>query len=281
MKTETTGTPRFKIFSKPETQLASLIVTWTPDAGKVGSAVAECLYTKLDGFEFAEVEPIDFFPLDGVIVQDDVAQFPETKFYFCLRKNLLILKSDLPRSEWYEFLDTILSIVESTCKVKEIYVIGGMAAAIAHTTPRMLLAVANSSQTKRMIEHYDLVTDMEYETPEGQRPTLNSYLLWVAQRRGIPAVNLWVQVPFYLVACEDPQAWKKVLDFLNDRLELDLDFAELSNKISRQNQKIAQARIQHADLDSWLGRLEANLGLDTHESEKLIRKMEELLGQGD
>lgn len=281
MRAEPKDTTKFKIFSKPEAQIAPLIITWMPDAGKVGIGVAEYLSRKLGGFEFAEMEPIDFFPLDGVIVQDNVAQFPETKFCFCLQKDLLIVRSDLPRSEWYEFLNTMLDIAEAICKVKEICVIGGMASATAHTTPRVLLAVANSSQTKHMIEHYDVVSDMEYETPEGQRPTLNSFLLWIAQRRGIPAVNLWVQVPFYLVAVEDPQAWKKVLDLLNQRFELEMDFTELSDKIMKQHQKIAQARKQNPDLDDWLSRLESNLGLSTIESERLIRKMEELLRQED
>lgn len=281
MRTETTVKTRAKIFSRPEMQTASLIVTWMPDAGKVGAGVAEYLNKKLGGFVFAEIEPLEFFPLDGVSVEDDIAHFPETKFYCCPQKNLMIVKSDLPRFEWYDFLVTMLDTAEEICKVKGIYVLGGMATASAHTIPRALLTVANSSQTKRLVENYDVVSNMEYETPEGQRPTINSFLLWIAQQRGIPAINLWVQVPFYLVAIEDPQAWKKALDFLDRQLELGVDFSELNDRIARQNQRIAQVRSQHPDLDNFLSRLESNLGLSTSESERLIRQMEDLLRYRD
>lgn len=279
MTTDIRGMTAVKIFNELHVEIAPLIVTWMPDVGRVGSGVAQYLIQKLGGFVFAEVEPVDFFLLDGVVVQDDVAQFPETKFYFCPQKTLLIIQSSLPTSEWYAFLTTILDVVERMCKLKEIYIVGGMASASAHTNPRVLLAVANSSQTKKTIEPYDVVSDMEYETPEDQRPTLNSFLLWIAQQRGIPAVNLWVQVPFYLAVREDPQAWKKVLDFLDQRLELGIDLAELDNRIAKQNQKIAQARMEYPDLDRCLSRLESNLGLSTTESEDLIHRMEELLEQ--
>lgn len=277
MTADATDTAKVRILSELRVEAASLVVTWTPDAGRVGSGVAHYLIRKLGGFEFAEIEPVGFFPLDGVVVQDNVALFPEAKFHFIPKKELVIIKSSLPRSDWHAFLTTILDVVEAICSVKEIYVIGGMASASAHTSPRMLLAVANSSQTKRIVEPYDVVSDMEYETPEDQRPTLNSFLLWVAQQRGMPAVNLWVQVPFYLVAREDPQAWRRVLNFLDQRLELGIDFTELDIKIAEQNQRIAQARIKYPDLDRYLSRLESNLGLSASESESLIHRMEELL----
>lgn len=281
MRTEVCAITKVKIFCEPCVEVAPLIVTWIPDAGRVGSGVAQYLIQKLDGFVCAEVEPVGFFALDGVVVQDDIAQFPETKFYFCPKSDLLITTSSLPRAEWYAFLTTILGVAERICKIKELYVVGGMASASAHTSPRILLAVANSSQTKKIIEPYGIVSNMEYETPEDQRPTLNSFLLWVAQRRGIPAVSLWVQVPFYLVAREDPQAWRRLLLFFNQRLELAVDLAELDNIITKQNQRIARARAEYPDLDRFLTRLEANLGLSTGESESLIRRMEELLEQQD
>lgn len=268
---------KFKFSNNPERSAATLIVAWTPDAGKVGAGVVEYLNRKLQSSKFAQIEPINFFPLDGVTVQNDVAQFPETEFYYCQNKGLVLVKSDIPGAEWYKFLSSILDIAEEICRIKEMFVIGGMAAVVAHTTPRVLLTVANSSQEKGRIANYDVVSNMEYETPEGQRPTINSFLLWVAQRRGIPAVNLWVQVPFYLVAMEDPQAWRKVLDFLDSHLKLQIDFAELNEKVVKQNQRIAQARSVYPDLDDCLSRLESNLGLNVNESEKLIRKMEELL----
>ena len=70
----------FKISRKTEFQSSSLVVAWNEDVGKLGTKVADYLNQKLGGREFGEIDPVDFFPLDGVQVEDDLAQFPESKF---------------------------------------------------------------------------------------------------------------------------------------------------------------------------------------------------------
>ncbi len=253
------------------------MIAWSQDAGKVGPKVVDCLRRKLGSKEFAEIDPVSFFPLGGVSVEDDVAQFPESKFYCCQAKDLVVFKSDIPASEWYEFLSLVLDIAEDYCKVKEIYIIGGMVSPSAHTTPRVLLSVANSTEMKGLLTQYDIITDMNYETPDGQRPTLSSFLLWVAKRRNIAGASLWVPVPFYLVSTEDPRAWKKVIEFLDGRFELGIDFTDMDEEVSRQNSRIAQLRSQLSELDGYINRLESNLSLTIDESEKLVKEMEEFL----
>jgi proteasome assembly chaperone (PAC2) family protein len=267
----------FNIFVEPELQSSSLVVAWNEDAGKLGSKVVDCLNKKLGSQEFAEIEPVDFFPLGGVPVEDNVARFPESRFYLCQEKGLVIFKSDPPRSEWYRFLTLVLDIVEGYCKVKELYIIGGMVSPNAHTTPRLLLTVANSTEMKRALSQYDLISNMDYETPDGQRPTLSAFLLWVAKRRNISGASLWVPVPFYLVAAEDPRAWKKVVEFFDRRFGLDFDFTDLDAEVTKQNKVIAQARSQFPELDGYISRLESNLSLTVDESEKLVKEMEEFL----
>jgi len=267
----------FKIYERPELQSSSLVVAWSEDAGKVGPKVVDYLNKKLRGREFAEIDLVDFFPLDGVSVENDVAQFPESKFYWCQGENLVIFESTPPSSEWYEFLSSVLDIAEHYCKVKELYTIGGMVSPGAHTTPRALLTVANSPEVKRALSQYDLISNMYYETLPGQRPTLSSFLLWAARRRNIAGANLWVPVPFYLVTAEDPRAWKKTLEFLDNRFGLSIDFTDLDEEVARQNEKIAQARSQLPELDGYIGRLESNLSLTTGESEELVKAMEEFL----
>ncbi len=269
----------YKIFSKPELGSSALLVAWNHDAGKVGPKVADYLNIKLEGQEFAEIEPVDFFSLGGVSVEDDVAKLPESKFYCCSAKGLVIFKSDIPESEWYRFLSLVLEIAENYCKVKEIYTIGGMVSPSAHTTPRVLLSVTNSMEMNRLLTQYDIITDMNYETPEGQRPTLSSFFLWVAKRKNIAGASLWVPVPFYLVPTTDPQAWKKVIEFFDRRFGLDIDFADIDEEVARQNKRIAQLRNQFPELDGYITRLESNLSLTVDESEKLVKGMEEFLAR--
>lgn len=267
----------FKVFSEPELQSSALVVTWSQDAGKVSPKVSDYLSRQLGGEEFAEIDPNGFFPLGGVSVEDDVAQFPESKFYYCKEKELVIFRSDIPVAEWYGFLSLVLDIAVDYCKTKEIYVIGGMVSPGAHTAPRTLLSVANSVEMKGLLAQYGLITDMNYETPDGQRPTLSSFLLWIAERRKIAGASLWVPVPFYLVSTEDPRAWKKVVEFLDMRFGLGVDFTDVDEEVVRQNNKIAQLRNQFPDLDGYINKLESNLGLTVDESEKLVKETEEFL----
>lgn len=267
----------FKVFAKPELQDSALVVTWSQDAGKVGPKVSDYLSRKLGSKEFAEVDPIGFFPLGGVAVEDDVAQFPESKFYYCQEKGLVIFESDVPGSEWYEFLSLVLDIAEDYCKAKEVYIIGGMVSPSAHSTPRALLSVANSMEMKGLLTQYGLITDMNYETPNGQRPTLSSFLLWIAKRRNIAGASLWVPVPFYLVSTEDPRGWKRVIEFLDERFGLGIDFTDMDGEVLRQNNRIAQLRSQSPEIDAYINRLESNLGLTVEESEKLVKEIEEFL----
>ncbi len=271
----------FEIYGEPEIESSSLVVGWSEDAGKLGTKVADYLNKKLGGEEFGEIEPADFFPLGGVSVEDDVAQFPESKFYWCREKHLVILKSNQPGSEWHRFLNSVLDVAEDYCHAKELYTIGGMVSLAAHTSPRELLAVANSPEMREILSQYDLARGFDYETAPGQRPTLSSFLLWVAKRRKIAAASLWVPIPFYLVAAEDPRAWRKTVEFLDRRFGLGIDLGDLDEDVARQDEKIAELRSRSSEVDSYIRKLESNLGLTEEENEKLVREVEEFLRRRD
>jgi proteasome assembly chaperone (PAC2) family protein len=271
----------FEIYEEPQFQSSSLVVGWTEDSGKLGSEVISYLHKKLWADEFAEIEPADFFPLDGVSIIDDVAHISESKFYYCQEMNLVFFPSSPPRAEWYRFLNSVLDVAEQYCHVKELYTVGGIVSLEPHTAPRELLAVANSPEMKKALSRYDLSLDMNYQTPPGQRPTLSSYLLWMAKKRSIPGASLWVPIPFYLMAVEDPQAWKEPLKFFDQRFALGLDFTDLDEEIERQNEQLAQLRACSPEIDSYIRRLEIKLSLTEEENEKLVKEVEEFLRKRD
>ena len=224
------GSP-FKLYRKPKFRSSSLVVGWSEDAGQLGPGVIDYLTRKLGGERFGEIEPEDFFPLSGVRVEGNVAQFPQSNFYSCEKNNLVIFRSTAPGFEWYKFLNSILDVAEHYCGVKELYTIGGMVTLAAHTAPRILLATASSQEVKGMLSQYNLVTNMNYETPPGHRPTLNSFLLWAARRRNIPGAALWVTIPFYLVTVEDLAAQRKILQFFDQRFSLQIEFQDIDKEI--------------------------------------------------
>lgn len=265
-----------KLSWQPRLQSPSLIVGWSGEASTLGAKVTDYLNKKLGGQSFGEIEPTEFFPLAGVTVEDDLVQFPESRFYAFPENDLVVLRSNPPSYDWYKFLTLILDTAENY-HVKEIYAIGGMVSLSAHTTPRQLLGTFNSPELKKALNSYNLDRRMNYETPPGQRPTLNSFLLWVAQRRNVPGVSLWVPIPFYLLAVDDPKAEKRVLEFFNRRFDLGLDLSDLDKEIKNQNVKLAQARESSPDIDEAIKRLESNLTLSPEENQRLVREIEKSL----
>jgi len=266
-----------KLKSEFKLPSASLIVGWNYDTSKLGQNVIDYLINKFQGSSYSEIIPTDFFSMGGVNIYNDIVQFPECTFYSFPEKGLSIVRSDPPQQEWYRFLSLILDTTQQCFHVEEIYAIGGMVSLSAHTTPRQLLAIHNSADIKEKLTQYNLSGDMNYETPPGHRPTINAFLLWAAWKRNIPAVSLWAQIPFYLVNTTDTKAKKKVLDFINQRFCLGIDFNDIDEEIRQQNQMIADLRNSIPDIDESIKRLECNLQLSEERSERLLQAMDGII----
>jgi proteasome assembly chaperone (PAC2) family protein len=255
----------------------SLIVGWDEEAGQIGSGVVRYLKDHLNSRLLAEIEPADFFPLNGVSIQDSVARFPKSRLYFCADKELLLFESNSPYSEWHRFLNTLLDMAQFHCRITEVYTIGGLISLSAHTTERQLMGVVSSSELKPVLTRFNVDVTMNYETPDGQRPTLNSFLLWIAKQRNILAASMWVPVPFYLTSVPDPQSWRKILEFFNERFALKLDFHDVDLAIVGQSEKLTQARENMPELNELLNKIEADQALTQEQNTKLMNEVEEAL----
>ena len=272
-------TGSLRIFDKPKLKNPVLVVGWDDDAGCLGQGVVDYLKTELHGQPFCEIDPVAFFPLSGVAIDQNVVVFPESTFYAFPENDLVVFTSAIPRYEWFQFLNIILDVCQKQCKIKEIYSVGGMLSLAPHTEPRDLWANFSSPQVKKLMAPYKLSRELNFETPPGGRPTLNSFLLWAAKRRNLKAANLWVPVPFYLVEAEDPRAQKKVLEFLDQRLKLNLDFGWLDNKIKEQDEKIVRLRGQKPDIDRSINKLEGNMRLSEEEHDRLVKEVQDFLAK--
>jgi len=269
-----------RVHEEPNLRRSCLVLGWSGDVGNLGRKATDYLKRKLRGQEFAEIEPEDFFSMGGVAIKQNLAQFPESRFYVCREYEVVVFQSDSPSAEWHRFLSLVLDVAEHHGRVKELYLLGAMLSFSAHTTPRELLAVVNTPEMKDTLSRYGLAMDMDYQTQPGESPTLNSFLLWVAKGRNIPGVSLWVPIPFYLATTEDAQAQKRVLSFLSERLDLRIDFADLDEEIRKQNELLAKARSRSPHIDDCVSRLERNLMLSEEENAELIRKVEDFLKGG-
>ena len=267
----------YRLYGKPDLANAILIAGWTEDIANLGYRTIGFLNDYLNARDFCVIEPEHFFSMEGVSVKDDIAHFPDSRFFCCPEKNIVLFLSTIPTNEWHSFLNLVLDIAINHCDVRTIYTVGAMVSNIAHTLPRSLFSVFSSSEIKQDFMQYHLSETIDYESPPGQRPTINSYLLWTAKQRNIPGVNLWVPVPFYLVENDDIQAYRRVIAVLDKALSLDLDLSSLDQEIGRQKEMITHILSDHPELHGYIRKLESHLSLTEEESEHLVDIMDKHL----
>lgn len=246
-----------------------LIAGWSPDGGEIGWRTVDYLRRSFSCKEFAEIEPLNFFSLSGVQVQDNVIQFPRSKFYSCEEKNLILFMSSQPNAKGYQFLNLVLDMAEQF-KVQEICTVGGLISMVAHTGERKMLAVLNGPEPKKDLEAYDLGLNLDYQGT----PSMNGFLLWAAKKRNIAAAGYWVNIPFYLSEKVDPKADKAVLGFLNQRFGLNLDLQEFDQAIAKQEEEISQIRKNNPEVNEYMTRLENNWGLTQEQAGKLLQAID-------
>jgi proteasome assembly chaperone (PAC2) family protein len=266
-----------KFSSRPEFRNPTLVAAWSMDAAGLGWRVTDYLVSKLGGQPFCHIEPVDFFPLGGVTIDNDLVEFPESRFYACPEKDLVLFQSTPPGHEWYRFLNLVLDVARDYCHVREFYTVGSMIALGPHSAPRQFFATVSSRELKEELSPYGLTREVDYETPPGGRPTLSSFFLWATKRRSIPGANLWAPVPFYLASYDDPAACKMVLEFLNHRLGLRLELADLDEEARVLDERINRIRASSPEVDGYISKLENSERLAEGEGEKLAKKVEELL----
>lgn len=264
----------FRFTEHPEFESPSLVVGWNKDAGKLSMKVIDYLNAKISSKSFCEIEPEGFFSLGGVAIENDVARFPVNRFYYSEEDNLIVFEGTEPHFEKHGFLNALLDVAEHYCKAKELFTINGIISSIAHTIPRRILTVFNQEALQKELRGYGL-EDMNWTGP----PATSTYLLWMAKRRDIPGGSIWTEVPFYLGACEDFQAIKLVLSFLDKRFNLGMDLQELDEQIREQNNKLTELREESSEIDTYIKTLESGLSLSEEEQIELIKGVTEFLAK--
>lgn len=262
---------RYKSIKEIKLEESYLVVGWNKDTGKISQKVVEFLNNAFSSELIGELEQKDFFSFSGVSVEDDIAQFPFSNFYYIRDKNLILFLSDQPDYKPYEFLNLVLDVSEKYFSVKEIYTVNGLLSLSPHTSVRKIYTVFNDRDFLDRLRGYDI----ELLTWEGT-PAISSYLLWLAKERGIPGMSLWTGIPFYLAPIEDYESLKVTIEFFDKRFNLNLKFDSLNELIIKQNEKIRWLRDTDEEINDYITQIENGQELDEERQLKLIKDVYEI-----
>jgi predicted ATP-grasp superfamily ATP-dependent carboligase len=273
--------PLYRIYSREALACSNMIVCWREDNGCLGSEVSRYLAQSLKMSPLGEIDPEDFFPMNGVFVENDIAKFPESKLYISRDHGLVLLDSAVPRAEWFRFINAVLEIAGNTCRIQRLFTVGSMISSTPHSSPRLLMTSLNNAESKRYLQNYDIILDMDYETPSGQRPTMSTYLVWEALRYGIDGISLWATVPFYMAAVKDWAACSRIIKLLNSRLDLRMETGDLDYEVDKQNRAIADVIDNDPGIGEIMNKFVSDAGITEAESNRLVSAIESRLGRGE
>jgi proteasome assembly chaperone (PAC2) family protein len=256
---------------RPRLQHPSFIVGWASDPGGVSRLVAQYLVKASNSRSFCQIEPAGFYSLSGVTVNDDVAQFPQGRFFCNETGDVMVLQADEPQSHKYEFLSAVLDLAERYANAQALYTINGITSLTPHTAVRGVSAFFNDAGLWRRLRQF-VPANMDWQGP----PDTSTYLLWLAGKRGLPGASLWVEVPFYLAGHEDFQSAEAVLSLLAMMLGRDLELRELDQLVADQNEKLAHLQ-DDPEIEEKIRTLEEGESLDRQEQLELIEAVDSAL----
>jgi len=227
-----------KIYKEPKLKRPSLVAAW-PGIGNVALVAADYLKEKLGAEEFAEIDPLPFFELNGVIIEENLIQyprFPQSKFYYWKRKEpgsdlIVFIGEAQPSTRGYEFANTILDLAQKF-GVRQIYTFAAALIQQYEEKPRVW-ATATDKQLLKKLEGQDLVLKGDFYVAG-----MNGLLLSVAKERGMKGVCLLGETPRYLGEVGNPAASQSVLEVLNKLLKIDIDMTEIELLAQQARQEI-------------------------------------------
>jgi len=251
-----------RLYEEPKVENPVLIASW-PGIGNIGITAVNYLRQMVKAREFGEIEPWEFFEPRRVLIEGGLLkelEFPSSKFYFQRTENrdlMFFVGEQQPTQTGTPYLGgtKLLEIANLVLDValkfgcRRVYVSGAALAPIHHTARPRVWAVPNSETLVSEVRSYEntiLMSDVEGGGEQGNITGLNGLLLGVAKKRGLEAVCMLGEIPFYLqgLAMVYPKASKSVLEVLTEVLGFEIDFSILDKMVARVERGIGHLEAQ-------------------------------------
>jgi proteasome assembly chaperone (PAC2) family protein len=234
-----------KFFKEPELKDSVMFCGW-PGIGNIGLIAIDILRGVLKAEELGQIEPWDFFNPRRVLIEKGLLkdlEFPSSKFYWRRIKgrNLIFFVGQQQPTEGrsryaegrkaYQMANLVLDVAEKF-DCRRVYTSGAAVTRIHHSLRPKVWAVPNNEHLIEEVMGYDntvLMSGVEGRGGQGIITGLNGLMLGVAKERGLEAVCLMGEIPYYLqgVGWPYPKASKSVLEVLGKTLDIELELSQL------------------------------------------------------
>lgn len=218
-----------------------LVAAW-PGVANVALTAINYLAGKLGATEFARMQALPFFDLNGAMIERNIIQaprLPENRFLYWKREgaggDLILFTSEAqPAGHSYDLANRILDFA-ATYNVKRVYTLAAALVQEFSEKPRVWAAATNMSTLSRLQECGLVLKGNFYVAG------MNGLLLSVAREKGMDGTCLLGETPRYLSEIDNPIASQSVLEALIRLLGLEIDMSEMQANAKRARAQIDQA----------------------------------------
>jgi hypothetical protein len=253
-------------YKEPKLKNPVMFCGW-PGIGNIGLTAIDTLRVVLKAEEFGQIEPWDFFDPQQVRIANGLLkdlEFPSNKFYFqrletcpepCRRDrdSIFFIGQQQPGEgparyaqgqKAYEMANLVLDVAEKF-GCQRVYTSGAAVTAIHHTARPRVWAVPNKQNLIAEIKKYEntiLMSQIEGRSNQGAITGLNGLLLGVAKKRGLEAICLMGEIPYYLQGAPwpYPKGSESVLRVLLKILDVTVDPSASSGQALSRLDKLAE-----------------------------------------
>ena len=261
------------LYKEPELKNPVMFCGW-PGIGNIGLTAMDALRVVLKAEEFGQIEPWDFFDPQEVRIANGLLkelEFPSNKFYFqrleaCSEhgrrdQGLIFFIGQQQPGEGptryaqgqkaYEMANLVLDVAEKF-GCQRVYTSGAAVTQIHHTARPRVWAVPNGPNLVAEMQHYEntiLMSQIEGRGDQGVITGLNGLLLGVAKERGLEAICLMGEIPYYLQGAPwpYPKGSKSVLEVLLKILDIKVDPSASSGQALSNLDELAQKVEENID----------------------------------
>ncbi len=261
------------LYKEPELKNPVMFCGW-PGIGNIGLTAMDTLRVVLRAEDFGQIEPWDFFDPQEVRIANGLLkelEFPSNKFYFQRlearpehgwreRDSIFFIGQQQPGEgptryaqgqKAYEMANLVLDVAEKF-GCQRVYTSGAAVTQIHHTARPRVWAVPNKQSLVAEIQHYEntiLMSQIEGRSDQGVITGLNGLLLGVAKKRGLEAICLMGEIPYYLQGAPwpYPKGSKSVLEVLLKILDIKVDPSASSGQALSRLDELAQKVEENID----------------------------------
>lgn len=224
----TDSSTKLHLEQEPEAE-EPIIIEGLAGIGHIGRNVVSFLADHLGAKKLGEINS-DHFPPYTIVNDDKTVEMIKNNIYEIKRdddRDLILIEgkaqSSTPEGH-HEIARKINEFVQET-NAKKVYTIGGYGTGDVVEDPDVFGTVSHGDLKKKYEEY-----EINFDHDVGQIVGVSGLLLALASKNDIEGLCLLGETPGFLLS--DPKSTEKVLERLENILDLDLDYSDLDEKVN-------------------------------------------------